>query len=423
MTKDLINGEIRGFPSDRPAASASDIARLGIDPRDGSAQLPLLTFDRTAWERNCNAMFSYLRAVGAKIAPHAKTPMSPVLARDLMKRGAVALTVADIRQAAVMLGHGLDRLILANQIGGRASGARLGRLLQQYPSSQITLYVDSLAALATAAEVAEAAGRRIDFLIEVGGGRAGARDVDVVSAILDKLEDLPSLRAVGIAAYEGASASADQVATRKAIAELHAFAAKAFARLRASQPKDHLVLSSGGSSFFDLVIEDLGPVVKADGNADLVLRSGAIFFHDHGVYARGLANMDKRGGFAPAGMGPASTAFTPSLLVYAEVLSRPEPGLAICGMGMRDVSFDQGLPIAVSCYRDGQVLAVPQGAEVIKLNDQHAFLKIPAEADLAVGDIFSFGISHPCTALDRWSWLFVAGDDGRVVDALPMHFG
>ncbi|PWL18521.1 amino acid deaminase [Falsochrobactrum shanghaiense] len=423
MAKNLINGEIRGFPSDHAAVCVADIASVGIDPRDGSAQLPLLTFDRSAWEQNCTAMFSYLHAVGARIAPHAKTPMSPELARDLLERGAVALTVADIRQAAVMLGHGFDRLILANQIGGRASGARLGRLLAQHPAAQVILYVDSLAALATAAEVAATAGRRIDFLIEVGGGRAGARDRATVLAILEKLADYPDLRAVGIAAYEGASASGDLVMTRKAIAELHAFAAEAFAQLRALQPEDRLMLSSGGSSFFDLVIEDLGPTVSADGNADLVLRSGAIFFYDHGVYARGLANLDQRGGFAPAGIGPAREAFRPALLAYAEVLSRPEPGLAICGMGMRDVSFDQGLPVPVSRYRDGNALPVPEGAEVVKLNDQHAFLRLSADADVEVGDIFGFGISHPCTALDRWSWLFVTGPGGKVVDALPMHFG
>src|SRR5690606_39089083 len=102
--------------------------------------LPILTFDPTAWEQNCNAMFAYLAAVGAKIAPHAKTPMSPELAHDLIKRGATALTVADIRQAAVMLEHGFEKLILGNQIGGKASGARLGRLLAQYDRAEITLY-------------------------------------------------------------------------------------------------------------------------------------------------------------------------------------------------------------------------------------------------------------------------------------------
>lgn len=90
---------------------------------------------------------------------------------------------------------------------------------------------------------------------------------------------------------------------------------------------------------------------------------------------------------------------------------------------MRDVSFDQGLPVAIALYRDGKEREIPQGAEVFKLNDQHAFLNIAENADIEVGDIIAFGISHPCTALDRWSWLYVAGEDGKITNALPLHFG
>ncbi len=420
---EMIDGTQRGFPADRPAVPVSDLGGAELSVLDGSAPLPVLTFDRVAWTRNCDAMFAYLTAVSARIAPHVKTPMSPDLAHDLMRRGAAALTVADTRQAAVMLAHGLDRLLLANQVGGRESGARLGRLLRAFPDAEITLYVDSLAALDSAAATAEASGRAVNFLVEIGGARAGARDMAIVSAILDAAKDNPALHARGIAAYEGASATADPAETRGAISALHEFAREAFAELRKRQPENRLVLSSGGSNFFDLVVEDLGALVEADGNVDLLLRSGAIFFHDHGVYARGLAQMDRRGGFAAAGLGPACDAFTPALAVHAELLSRPEPGLAICGMGMRDVSFDQGLPVPIALHRSGRPRALPDGLSVAKLNDQHAFLTLAPDADLAVGDILSFGISHPCTALDRWRWIFEADPDGRITGAMPTFFG
>lgn len=419
----LMDGLQRGYPADRDPIETSALKTVGLSVFDGSAQLPALTFDRSAWNRNCDAMFAYCKATGASIAPHAKTPMSPELARDLMERGAVALTVADIRQAAVMLAHGLEQLILANQIGGIASGARLGRLLRKHPTAKVTLYVDSIAALKTAAAVAEFSDRETDFLIEVGGARAGARDLSTVNKILDALSSYPLLRARGIAAYEGASARAELAETRAAIGALHEFALEAFAELRKRMPDERLVLSSGGSTFFDLVVADLGPQVREDGNAELVLRSGAIFFYDHGVYARGLANMDKRSGFAPAGLGLATDAFVPALIIHAEVLSRPEPGLAICGMGMRDASFDQGLPVAVALHRDGASRPLPDGISVVKLNDQHAFLTLPETADFEVGDVVSFGISHPCTALDRWRWILEAGPDGRIIAALPTYFG
>ncbi|TIO91714.1 MAG: amino acid deaminase, partial [Mesorhizobium sp.] len=97
--------------------------------------------------------------------------------------------------------------------------------------------------------------------------------------------------------------------------------------------------------------------VEQDGKATLVLRSGAIFFHDHGVYDRSLGAVDSRSGFELGGAtASARNSFRPVLRVWAEVLSRPEPDLVICGMGMRDVSFDQGFPKPLRVYRSGEPL-------------------------------------------------------------------
>jgi len=167
--------------------------------------------------------------------------------------------------------------------------------------------------------------------------------------------------------------------------------------------------------------------VAADGNATLVLRSGAIYFHDHGVYERALRAVDDRKGFVVDGeIRSAAAAFTPALRLWAEVLSRPEPELAICGMGMRDVSSDQDLPVPLNIYRNGRLLPIDRSADplqISKLNDQHAFLRLTPETDLAVGDVVEFGISHPCTCLDRWRVFYGLDEDGRVCSAFRTYFG
>jgi D-serine dehydratase len=186
------------------------------------------------------------------------------------------------------------------------------------------------------------------------------------------------------------------------------------------------VVTAGGSVFFDKVIAALKPVVTADPNARLVLRSGAIFFHDHGVYERALAALDERQGFRLGGaVVSAAAAFRPVLRLWAEVLSRPEAELAVVGMGMRDVSFDQGLPRPLRLYRDGVLTReIVQGAlSIEKLNDQHAFLACHADDDIRVGDIVEFGVSHPCTCLDRYRIIFGVDADGRVRHAFPTYFG
>jgi hypothetical protein len=95
--------------------------------------------------------------------------------------------------------------------------------------------------------------------------------------------------------------------------------------------------------------------------------------------------------------------------VWAEVLSRPEPGVAICGMGLRDVAMDQGLPRPLAVYRNGHRLGELPG----RLNDQHGFLATAPGPDLEIGDVVEFGVSHPCTCLDR-----KAGIEGQTRDVL-----
>jgi D-serine dehydratase len=93
-------------------------------------------------------------------------------------------------------------------------------------------------------------------------------------------------------------------------------------------------------------------------------------------------------------------------------------------MGMRDVSFDQGLPVAQRVFRAGEPLP-PRNVrpEVTRLNDQHAFLKVAPEDDIAVGDVIEFGISHPCTCLDRYRVIFGLDPSGHVRNAFQTFFG
>ena len=69
------------------------------------------------------------------------------------------------------------------------------------------------------------------------------------------------------------------------------------------------------------------------------------------------------------------------------------------------------------------------GAQVSAVNDQHSFLRIdPAGSavDLRVGDVVRLGLSHPCTAFDKWQWIPVIADDDTtdpvVVDLIRTYF-
>ena len=416
-----LDDGIRGVPPGTAPFPLREVGAMGWRPAAGTMALPVLTLDEDAFAANRDLIFAYARRHGVALAPHAKTPMAPQIACALVEAGAWGATVANLQQAAILLRAGVTRLILANEIGGRASGERLGALLAVHPGADLRAFADSPAAVETLAAAARVAGRPLSVLVEVGAGRGGARDRAAVEAILAAVLRHRGLLVLdGVATYEGAVATSDPAETAANIAALLQRTAETFAAVRALVPERPLLLTAGGSAFFDMVVAGLGPVAAADGNATLVLRSGAIFFHDHGVYERALGALDARRGFACGGAAAAD--FRPALRLWAEVLSRPEPGLAICGFGMRDASFDQDLPLPLRIHRDGA--ALPAGdLRVTRLNDQHAFVAVPAGLDLAVGDIIEFGISHPCTCIDRWRVLFGLDAGGRVRTAYRTFFG
>ncbi|TWB03987.1 alanine racemase [Bradyrhizobium stylosanthis] len=415
----------RGIPLVDGLAT-EDVGSQRWSPSRGDLALPALTLDEAAFGANRDLFLNWCRSAGVAVAPHAKTPMSPELARSLRAAGAWGTTVANIQQAAVLLASGERRLLLANQIGGLAAGRRLGALLSAYGDVDFHAFADSPAAVAALAEAARIAGRsELSVLVELGAGRAGARDPAAVAATIAAILSADRLVLGGVATYEGAAATSDAEATLRAIATLLERTVEAFALVRTTVPQRPLIISAGGSAYFDIVARALAPVAQADGNAIVLLRSGALFFADHGIYARAFADIDRRGGLLVDGLHhSAAKSFRPALTLWAEVLSRPEAGLAIAGFGMRDASFDQGLPLPLRVFRDGvEQQGLADQLAVTRLNDQHAFLSVAPEAALAVGDIIAFGISHPCTCLDRWRVVLGLDADGVVTRAFPTQFG
>lgn len=62
------------------------------------------------------------------------------------------------------------------------------------------------------------------------------------------------------------------------------------------------------------------------------------------------------------------------------------------------------------------------GVKVTALHDQHAYLDLPVDSSLRVGDMVGLGISHPCTTFDKWQLVYVVDDAYRIVDAVRTFF-
>jgi D-serine deaminase-like pyridoxal phosphate-dependent protein len=174
-----------------------------------------------------------------------------------------------------------------------------------------------------------------------------------------------------------------------------------------------IVLTAGGSSFFDVVVDRLRGPWPGGADVGVVLRSGCYLTHDAGGYER-TSPLPERDG---------ERGFRQAIEVWGHVLSRPEPGLALLGFGKRDVPFDAEMPIPREVRgADGMIRDATQGLNIQHLNDQHAYASVAPGFALDVGDAVMCGIAHPCTAFDKWRVIPVLDDDDRVVDAVATCF-
>jgi len=108
--------------------------------------------------------------------------------------------------------------------------------------------------------------------------------------------------------------------------------------------------------------------------------------------------------------------------VWASVLARPEPGLAILDAGQRDVPVDTGMPELLRVRRGGAIDPAPPAWRIESANDQHLYLAVGNADALAPGDLVSLDILHPCAFFDKWTWIPMVDSDYRVTDAIRTYF-
>lgn len=392
---------------------------------------PLLVLREDALQANISAMADWCEASGVRLAPHGKTTMAPQIIARQLAAGAWAVTAATVAQVQAFRAFGVQRMLLANELTDRRGIDWLAAELSADPDFDCYVYVDSVAGTEILDEALRASWqglprqrpRRLPVLIELGlaGGRTGCRSVAQAVDVAKAAAATSTLRVAGAAGFEGTIGHDDEPATLAAITRFCRDLRSLCEQLPPPDPPDGpLILSAGGSAFFDVVVRELA-VCAGTGAGQLkpavVLRSGAYVTHDHGFYARIAPRPGPSS--SPGRSGPL---LTPALELWAPVLSRPEPTLAIVCAGRRDVSFDQGMPVPIRLRRgDGQL---PEAAEmrVTALDDQHAYLEVPPGSALGPGDLVCLGISHPCTALDKWRVIPVVDRDYRVTDAIHTFF-
>lgn len=421
-----IEPTTKSWPAEASGIRLDKIGEQGWSLRNQDLALPALVLRDAALRHNARWMSAFIERAGVTLCPHGKTTMAPQLFARQLEDGASGITVATVQQMRVCRRFGVPRVLMANQLIGHQAIREVLSAVAADPDFDFYCLVDSVDGVnLLAKEVADFGAKRpLQLLLEGGidGKRTGCRSVAEALDVARAIEEAPGLALRGVEGFEGVFGRDKEGKTADKVRGFLDF----LVEIARSVVRDDLfapgpvILSAGGSAHFDQVTE----VFNAAGlgrETEVILRSGCYFSHDSGMYAAAFTDLDKRSPELTA----LSEGLRPAIEVWAYVQSRPEPGRLLATMGKRDVSFDSGLPVPERWFRPGHheaPITLKPGHATVSLNDQHAFLDVPEDSPLQVGDILTFGISHPCTTFDKWQVLYVVDDDDRVIEAIKTFF-
>ncbi|MGW2703703.1 alanine racemase [Streptomyces sp. NPDC001340] len=413
LAEERVDHRFKGLP---PNAVGLTVAELAAERRnlftDGFTT-PVLALSAERLEHNLRLMETYAARHGLAFAPHGKTSMAPQLFRRQMEHGAWGITLAVPHQVWVARAFGFERIFLANELVDPAALRRIAADLAADPDFRFVCYVDSVRGVELMDAALRGAPRPVDVVVELGAGegaRTGVRTDADARAVADAVAGVQTLRLVGVAGYEAQVPGAAPEPVRAWLGRMVALAAE-FDKAGRFAGAEEIVVSAGGSEWFDAVADVFAGIPELSLPVLKLLRSGAYVSHDDVHYSR----------LTPFNRVPAEGALEPAFRLWAQVVSRPSSEQAFVNAGKRDAAYDLDHPVAHVVRRDGREHPAT-GIEVTALSDQHLWLGTGPEADVEVGDWIGFGLSHPCTSFDKWQLIPVAEADGTVVDFIRTFF-
>ncbi|MGW5046053.1 alanine racemase [Streptomyces griseoluteus] len=413
LAGERVDHRFKGLPPDAAGLTVGELAAERRNLFTGGFATPVLALSAERLAHNLALMETYAARHGLAFAPHGKTSMAPELFARQIEHGAWGITVAAPHQVWVAREFGVQRIFVANELVDAAALRRIAAELAADPDFRLVTYVDSVRGVELMDAALTGAARPLDVVVELAAGegaRTGARTEAECAEVAAAVAATGTLRLVGVAGYEGEVPKADPERVAAYLRRLTALAAALDAKGLFGKA-DEIVVSAGGSAWFDTVAEVFAEVPELSRPVLKLLRSGAYVSHDDGHYRR----------ITPFNRVPQEGALEPAFRLWAQVVSRPEPGQAFVNAGKRDAAYDLDKPEAQVVRRDGAEHPAT-GVTVTALSDQHMWLATTPEADVMVGDWIGFGLSHPCTSFDKWQLIPVAEADGTVVQYIRTFF-
>jgi D-serine deaminase-like pyridoxal phosphate-dependent protein len=297
---------------------------------------PALLVDLDAMESNLHRMSAFFRDQPTKLRPHLKNHKVPLLAWKQLEAGAIGMTCATLREAEILVDHGVRSILIANEIAGESKIKWFADLSRH---ADVMVAVDDQRVVSDIACVARKQGKPLSVLVDINVGlnRCGVQPGESACRLAKSAVE-KGLRFRGLMGYEG--------------------------HLQVLPPSDerdqrvHAVAKSLVDSRVLIEREDIPVEIVSTGGTGTYYVGGA-FQGVTEIQAGSYLLMDTL-------YANRASPFTRTLTLLASVISQPEPHRAVIDCGMKELSAERGLSIVKDI----------QGVELKALHAEHGLLEV-----------------------------------------------
>jgi D-serine deaminase-like pyridoxal phosphate-dependent protein len=297
---------------------------------------PALVVDLDAMEANLRDMAAFFAPRNANLRPHFKNHKVPLLAHKQIRAGAVGITCATIREAEILVGHGIDSILIANEIAGEEKPERLAELSRH---AQVMVAVDNRSAIRDLARAQRNRNVQIETLVDINiglnrcGAEPGEPGLDLARYALEM-----GLAVRGLMGYDGhlqgMPRGPEKDETVRRGSRMLVETAARFEGAGIPAP----IVSTGGTGTY---------AISGDYAGITEIQAGSYLLMDNIYLERG----------AP---------FQRSLTVLATVISTRGADHAVLDCGVKAISGERGLP----------ALKDMPGARLTALHAEHALIEL-----------------------------------------------
>jgi D-serine deaminase-like pyridoxal phosphate-dependent protein len=301
---------------------------------------PALIVDLDAMEWNLKSMAVFFRERACKLRPHFKNHKTPLLAWKQIRAGAIGMCCATVREAEILVEHGIGSILLANEIAGVEKPDRIAELSRH---ASVMVAVDNESSLRDLARAQRSRGTQIEVLIDidVGLNRCGTTAGEAALSLARCAAEL-GLGVRGVMGYDGHLQAVEPGAERDEEVRRGSKALVESAALLEGAGIPAAVVSTGGTGTF---------AVSGEYPGITDIQAGSYLLMDN-IYLGRRAQFQR------------------SLTVLATVISTRGQNFAVLDCGVKAISGERGLPT---------VKSVP-GAQLKALHAEHALIELDPQS-------------------------------------------